>query len=170
MEKLKKTIALLFGMIFLIQVCIATETGHEKPVITNKTCPVMKGNPVKKELFVDYKGKRVYLCCAFCKKKFSETPEKYLKDLPQFNVHDEKSTPGHEKQSEGNHEHSTGGDFSLHLLVMPFGVLTFIFLMLTLLSGLFMRKNRKLLFPWHKRFAFSTVTVAICHVLLVIFS
>ena len=42
-----------------------------------KKCPVMGGDIDKNE-FVDYKGRRVYFCCASCKAKFKEDPEKYL--------------------------------------------------------------------------------------------
>ena len=53
-------------------------------VATEQTiCPVMKG-PINKELFVEYKGKKVYFCCADCKAQFEKDPEKYVKDLPQF--------------------------------------------------------------------------------------
>ena len=46
-------------------------------------CPVMK-SPIDKEIFVEYKGKKVYFCCADCKAVFEKDPEKYVKDLPQF--------------------------------------------------------------------------------------
>jgi len=46
-------------------------------------CPVMKG-PINKEIFAEYKGKKVYFCCADCKATFEKDPEKYVKDLPQF--------------------------------------------------------------------------------------
>jgi membrane fusion protein, copper/silver efflux system len=58
----------------------ATETAS----IVQTTCPVMEGNPINKDIFVDYKGKRVYFCCKGCDKKFMENPEKYLDKLPQF--------------------------------------------------------------------------------------
>lgn len=48
------------------------------------TCPVMEGNPIDKDVFVEYKGKRVYFCCRGCDKKFMENPEQYLDKLPQF--------------------------------------------------------------------------------------
>ena len=46
-------------------------------------CPVM-GNPIDKNVFVEYKGKKVYFCCAECKEKFAADPEKYIAKLPQF--------------------------------------------------------------------------------------
>ena len=48
-------------------------------------CPVMKGNPIDTDIFVEYEGKKVYFCCNSCKATFLANPEKYLADLPQFN-------------------------------------------------------------------------------------
>ncbi len=53
-------------------------------VTTNTICPVM-GGPVDKNIFVEYKGKKVYLCCQDCVNMFKAAPEKYLAKLPQFN-------------------------------------------------------------------------------------
>jgi YHS domain-containing protein len=47
-------------------------------------CPVMEGNKIDKNVFVEYKGKKVYFCCAQCKAAFEKEPEKYLAKLPQF--------------------------------------------------------------------------------------
>jgi YHS domain-containing protein len=52
--------------------------------IEQKTCPVMDGNPIDQNIFVEYKGKKVYFCCADCKAKFLANPEQYLAKLPQF--------------------------------------------------------------------------------------
>ncbi len=45
-----------------------------------KKCPVMGGD-VDKTVFTDYKGRRVYFCCASCEAKFREEPEKYLEKM-----------------------------------------------------------------------------------------
>ena len=47
-------------------------------------CPVM-GGAIDKNIFVEYKGKKVYFCCPGCEDKFKAEPEKYLAKLPQFN-------------------------------------------------------------------------------------
>lgn len=47
-------------------------------------CPIMDGNKIDKNVFVEYKGKKVYFCCADCKAKFEADPEKYVANLPQF--------------------------------------------------------------------------------------
>ena len=52
--------------------------------IEQKTCPVM-GKPINKEFYAEYKGQKVYFCCAGCKPKFDADPEKYIAKLPQFN-------------------------------------------------------------------------------------
>jgi YHS domain-containing protein len=48
------------------------------------TCPVMEGQAIDKDIFVEYKGKKVYFCCEPCTGKFNAEPEKYLAKLPQF--------------------------------------------------------------------------------------
>jgi YHS domain-containing protein len=47
------------------------------------TCPV-SGDKIDKNVFVEYKGKKVYFCCASCKAIFDKDPEKYIAKLPQF--------------------------------------------------------------------------------------
>lgn len=46
-------------------------------------CPIT-GEKIKKEVFTEYKGKKVYFCCPGCKEKFENDPEKYIDKLPQF--------------------------------------------------------------------------------------
>ena len=64
-----------------MKVCCADKTASavSKPTV----CPVMEG-PINKELFTEYKGKKVYFCCAGCEDTFLKDPEKYLSKLPQF--------------------------------------------------------------------------------------
>lgn len=51
--------------------------------LTNLTCPVMPGERTKEKFFVDYQGKRIYLCCRNCVIAFKKRPEKYLKNLKE---------------------------------------------------------------------------------------
>ncbi len=46
-------------------------------------CPVM-GGAINKDVFVEYKGKKVYFCCPGCEGPFLKDPEKYMDKLPQF--------------------------------------------------------------------------------------
>lgn len=43
-------------------------------------CPVM-GAKIDPKVYSDYKGKRIYFCCAECKGQFEKDPEKYLKKM-----------------------------------------------------------------------------------------
>ncbi len=52
--------------------------------IEQTMCPIMDGNKIDKDVFIEYKGKKVYFCCADCKAKFEADPEKYVANLPQF--------------------------------------------------------------------------------------
>jgi YHS domain-containing protein len=61
-----------------------TPPAGETVAIEQTTCPVMEGNPINKNLFVEYKGKKVYFCCAGCPEKFLANPEAYVAKLPQF--------------------------------------------------------------------------------------
>jgi YHS domain-containing protein len=57
--------------------------AKNKLSVEQKTCPIM-GNPINKEVYVEYKGKKVYFCCPGCEPKFEADPEKYVAKLPQF--------------------------------------------------------------------------------------
>jgi len=63
-----------------------TPTETEKAVsaaIEQTTCPIM-GRTINKDIFTEYKGKKVYFCCPGCKEKFEAKPEDYIAKLPQF--------------------------------------------------------------------------------------
>ncbi|MBP7049499.1 MAG: YHS domain-containing protein [Phycisphaerae bacterium] len=62
----------------------SAQPALETVAIEQKTCPVMEGNPINPDIFVEYKGKKVYFCCKGCPEKFLANPEKYLAKLPQF--------------------------------------------------------------------------------------
>jgi len=65
----------------LISFATADEGTH---ATVQKLCPVMEGNSIDEDIYVDYQGERVYFCCNFCKGAFQKEPEKYLPKLPQF--------------------------------------------------------------------------------------
>jgi YHS domain-containing protein len=53
-------------------------------------CPVL-GNPINKDVYADYEGKRVYFCCTECLKEFKKDPGKYVKKLEDEGVELEKT-------------------------------------------------------------------------------
>lgn len=44
-------------------------------------CPVM-GNAINPEVFIEYRGVKVYFCCPPCIEKFQADPDNYLSELP----------------------------------------------------------------------------------------
>ncbi len=61
-------------------------SGPEKELVQTAeqtACPIM-GTAIDKNVYTEYKGKKVYFCCAGCETPFLENPEKYLSKLPQF--------------------------------------------------------------------------------------
>ena len=54
-----------------------SKTNAEKARPNQKMCPVM-GNPINKEVYSDYNGKRIYFCCKDCSEKFKENPDQYI--------------------------------------------------------------------------------------------
>ncbi|GAG05367.1 unnamed protein product [marine sediment metagenome] len=82
-KKQVKIILLLTGLLlvglFVLQGCKKSEPA----AIAQTTCPVM-GSPINKDIFTEYKGKKVYFCMTSCKEEFEKEPEKYIPKLPQF--------------------------------------------------------------------------------------
>lgn len=52
---------------------------------TQTICPVME-EPIDKDIFVDYEGKRIYVCCYSCYDTVKADPEKYIKQLESQGV------------------------------------------------------------------------------------
>ena len=78
----------------------AASTAADKPTAgggTQTFCPVMWGNPISKDIYADYNGKRVYFCCGYCQVKFKESPEMYIKKLEDAGVTLEKAPIAPEK-------------------------------------------------------------------------
>ena len=55
------------------------------------TCPVMKGSPVNKSLYVDAEGYRIYVCCGGCIDAVKADPAKYVAQLKAEGVELEKA-------------------------------------------------------------------------------
>lgn len=75
---MKSTTKLISGFIFSALLFAGAYAAWAAP---QTICPVM-GNPIRsKNLYVDYKGKRVYFCCGPCPSRFMRYPDAYLKRL-----------------------------------------------------------------------------------------
>ncbi len=78
---------------------------QEAPKKKQTHCAVMTKNPINKNLYVDVKGKRIYVCCAGCIGKIKADPDKYINQLESEGIALEK-TPDKEK-AEATTEKST---------------------------------------------------------------
>jgi len=67
------------------------------------TCPVSGEKLTRKEVFVDYEGRRIYFCCENCPPKFMKDPQKYLTAM---------DNPGSIEQKCDDADHHMEGDES----------------------------------------------------------
>jgi YHS domain-containing protein len=58
----------------------AAASTNAAAVKAQTTCPVM-GGAIDKSKFVDYEGKRIYVCCGGCIASIKKDPAKYVKQL-----------------------------------------------------------------------------------------
>ncbi len=66
------------------QVQAQTTAAKSGELASQTTCPVMKGKPINKELYVDHDGKRIYVCCAGCIDPIKKDPAKYIQKLEKM--------------------------------------------------------------------------------------
>jgi len=126
-------------------------------------CPVMVGNKIDPDIYVDYKGKRVYFCCNSCKSSFIKEPEKYLPRLPQF------ASAG---LAHNGHNHDTPRHRDLRpilsRMIVPMGIATLSLVAVTIFLSTFRRINARLMMKWHKRTGFATLISGAIHAILVL--
>ena len=78
----------------------------EKTEKVQTTCPVM-GGEIKKDIYLDHEGNRIYFCCQACVEKFREDPDTYLKKLKDANVTLQKSPCCENGECEGCEAHKS---------------------------------------------------------------
>ena len=69
------------GLVWTGSAAQAEETAAVAAGKPQTTCPVMAGNPVNTNIYVDYQGQRIYFCCRGCPPEFNKHPETYLKQM-----------------------------------------------------------------------------------------
>jgi YHS domain-containing protein len=68
----------------MVHQTVAAKTDtHTAKLQPQTACPVT-GDPIDKKLYVDYKGKRIYVCCSGCLATVKKNPEKYIKKLEKM--------------------------------------------------------------------------------------
>ncbi len=109
------TAAVVIGAVFFVWLNSAdgqTAAGNGPGTVANQTCPVLPGEAIDPDIWVEYQAERVYFCCDKCKRKFGQQPRAYLVNLPQFSVSVAGSgdVTGHEDEHAGhNHAEHAGG-------------------------------------------------------------
>jgi YHS domain-containing protein len=93
MKKIKSLILALALALMVAGAGVAVKA--EAPAKPQTVCPV-RGDPINKEVFIDYKGNRIYFCCPSCEDTFKKDAEKYLQKMKDEGVTVEK-TPAGEK-------------------------------------------------------------------------
>ena len=84
-------------MIAALLVSVSLAMAEGKP---QTTCPVMKGSPVNKSLYVDADGYRIYVCCGMCQKTVQADPAKYIAEMKAAGVELEKAPAAEAPQAE----------------------------------------------------------------------
>lgn len=80
-------VAAIGMMVLVAGGALAQEAG----AVTKQTvCPVM-GGAVNTNLFVDFEGKRIYVCCKGCLPEVRKDPAKYIAKLEKAGITPAKS-------------------------------------------------------------------------------
>jgi YHS domain-containing protein len=80
MKKPHLMVLVIIAAVFLT--CAACAQEHQDgPGSIQKTCFIMKGNPVNPKIYADYNGYRIYFCCKDCLTVFNSNPEKYFNEM-----------------------------------------------------------------------------------------
>jgi YHS domain-containing protein len=87
---MKKTLITLIALsAILFAPVVQAESGEATEGKAQTTCPVMGGS-IRKSLYVDHDGKRIYVCCKGCISAVKSNPEKYIEKLESDGVKLEK--------------------------------------------------------------------------------
>lgn len=72
----------IFGLIIIVAMAIYGIVLAQQTVLTEPRC-LVTGQPVDKEIFVDYQGERIYFSSETSLKRFKDDPEPYLERREQ---------------------------------------------------------------------------------------
>ncbi|MDH3982415.1 MAG: hypothetical protein OES84_05870 [Kiritimatiellaceae bacterium] len=95
----KRTIApLIFSIALAMSLSAHAQKMKPEPK-KQTTCPVMQDQTIEKSLYVDIKGKRIYVCCKGCIAQIKGNPDKYIKRLENQGVVFEKAPKMDDKKT-----------------------------------------------------------------------
>ncbi|BBB31801.1 hypothetical protein TTHT_0160 [Thermotomaculum hydrothermale] len=87
-------LTVVLGLIF----GITSFAKSDKKLKPQTKCPICKMD-INKNLYVDYKGKRIYFGCEGCPAEFMKNPDKYIKQMEEEGIELEK-TPANAQKNE----------------------------------------------------------------------
>jgi YHS domain-containing protein len=85
MNTMKLSRKTLMSVVLIVALALAFSAAASANPANQTKCPVL-GNPVNKNIYTDYNGKRIYFCCPPCIRQFKQNPEKYMKQIEKEGV------------------------------------------------------------------------------------
>lgn len=89
---MKKIIGMMGLGVLLMGLCGVAGAADAQAVKKQSVCPVM-GGAVNTNLFVDFEGKRIYVCCKGCLPDVKKDPAKYIAKLEKDGFTLDKAEP-----------------------------------------------------------------------------
>jgi hypothetical protein len=88
---MKRIVAVVVGAILACTMVMAQDASKAEAkkapeVKAQTTCPVLEGQKIDKSLYVDFEGKRIYVCCKGCLADVTKEPAKYVKKLEDAGI------------------------------------------------------------------------------------
>jgi YHS domain-containing protein len=80
-----KKLVFAVAIVALIAGAFALNAAEPAKGTPQTKCPV-SGEPIDKNVHLDYQGQRIYFCCDKCPPKFKADPEKYFAKIAADNV------------------------------------------------------------------------------------
>lgn len=157
-------LSLLVGIVIILLSVSGIAFVWGQPILDNSICPVLQDEPVDREIFTDYSGKRVYFCCQRCLTKFLSNPDKYLKKLPQF-ASLPKQHNNHLQEKEHDHQHDHNDVHNLWRYLGKFHPMAIHFpialIMVALLAEILAIITQNQFFPQAARFNISLAAIGV---------
>jgi YHS domain-containing protein len=96
---------IVMAALFAIAFNAGKAEGADKKGKPQTVCPI-QGGAIDKSMYTDYKGYRIYFCCAGCPEEFAKDPEKYMKQMRESGITPEKTpVKGGKKDGAGKSTH-----------------------------------------------------------------
>jgi hypothetical protein len=75
-----------YGIACAADAQVADAKAKDQPVKKQTMCPIMEGNPINTNLFVDVDGKRIYVCCKGCLAPVKQDAAKIIAKLEKEGI------------------------------------------------------------------------------------